>query len=703
MAVPVVFFFPMDFEGGGDYDVNWHQAKSLVGQMTLKEKLSMLYGINGSFVGNIAGNERLGIPAILMQDGPQGFRCDYAYRGTTTAMPSAMNIAATFNPSLAFSWGNGMGEEFLLKGAHVQLGPGVNVARVPLNGRNFEYISGEDPVLGMHLAKAAVEGIQRNGIIANAKHYINNNQENNRENVSANIDERTQMEIYLPPFEGAVKGGVLSAMCAYNRVNGIWACENDETLNKILKGKLGFKGWVMSDWDATHSTVQSANAGLDVEMPLDTYFGHGALEKAVLDGEVSEKLIDDKVTRILSSLYAVGIMGANSHLRPKGDFSANVTSPARNRLARVLAARSTVVVQNNNRLLPLKPSALPRGIAVLGSAAHDEPIVGGHGSGYVDPPYIITGYDGIREHVGEKSNDNPGGAVYHPTTSLAAAVQAAKDADVAIVFVATVSGEHQDRANLSYSAAEDELIFAVAAANPNTIVVATSPGHVLMPWANKVAGIVMCFLPGQEAGHAIADVLFNVLAPTAHLPITIPNKENEVGFTDEQYPGLPVEMPLNAQYSEKLEVGYRWYNAKKVKPLFCFGHGLAYTEFKYSKLSITTPTTANTQEEDPKVIVSVEIHNVGEYSSSDTPQLYLTFPSSAGEPPRQLKGFKPTTTLRPNQRQTVEFELSARDMSIWDVNVHDWALIRDEFIVEVGRSSCDLRVAGKLTPPAQWV
>jgi len=741
LVVPLILFFPLEAD---TEDRHMAFALRLVGQMNLTEKITFLHGVDGPYIGNIAANERLGIPSLTMNDGPQGFRTDFLHRGTTTAFPCAMNIAATFNPSLAYAWGHAMGAEFAMKGAHILLGPGVNVARVPLNGRNFEYISGEDPVLGARMARAAVEGIQVNGVMANAKHYVNNNQEMNRENVSAWVDERTEMEIYIPPFEGAIKGGVLTMMCAYNRVNGIWACEDDNTLNKILRGRLGFKGWVMSDWDATHSTVQSLTSGLDVEMPANVYFGAPTLAPLVRAGQVDESLIDDKVARVLATMHEIGVVGntKKAHMRPKGDIAANVTNPAHSRLARTLAARSTVVVKNENHILPLSPSKFPRGIAVLGNAGHDIPVVGGLGSGYVDPPYIITGLEGIRERVADmtaaaasrasaESNNNNnrrggpfggivggvnvGGGVggkssssssatpppvtYHPTLPMADAVAAAKNADVAVVFVATVSGEHADRFNLSYPSVEDELVLAVAAVQPNTIVVATSPGHVLMPWSTKVAAIVMCFLPGQEAGNGIADILFNVVAPTAHLPITIPNKENEMSFTPAQYPGLPITsppLPLDAHYTEGLRVGYRWYEAGGVRPLYCFGHGLSYTEFNYSDLTIQ-------YDERHFISVTAFITNAGNYSSSDTPQLYLTFPRTSGEPPRQLKGFQPTQMLRIGERQRVGFALRPRDMSIWDVGSHDWKLIvNEEFTLDIGRSSCDLRLQGKFVVPDRW-
>jgi len=652
------------------------RALRLIEKMTLEEKISMLHGADGPYVGNIAAIERLGIPAITMNDGPQGFRADDKHPGTSTAFPSGLNIAATFDPSLAQVWGDAMGQEFQLKGSNVQLGPGMNVARIPRNGRNFEYLSGEDPYLGAHMAAAAVQGIQRNGVIANAKHYINNNEETNRMNVSEDLDERTEMEIYMGPFEGAVRGGVLSIMCSYNRINGVWACENNETLNKDLKGRLGFQGWVMSDWGATHSTVLAAKSGLDQQMPDDSFFG-AALLKAVQSGEIEERLIDEKVERILSALYAVGAMD-----RPAtGDINANVTSPLRAGIARDLAARSTVILKNEKDILPLDHNKLPKGVAVLGSAAKDAPIVAGGGSGHVDAPYIITGYEGIRERL---DGTAAGPVVYKPTDSIADAVAAAKAADVAIVFVATSSGEGWDRHNLSLPANEDALVAAVAAAQPNTIVVVTSPGHILMPWAGQVAGIAICFMPGQEAGHGIADILFNVVTPTAHLPLTMPNIENEMEMTQAQYPGLPAAQPLHAEYSEKLLVGYRWYNAKGVKPLFCFGHGLTYTTFDYSDLTVT-----HFAEE---VIVKVGVKNTGHNGVYDIPQLYLTFPDSAGEPPRQLKGLRPTVPIWPGEEAEAIFALSPRDFSVWDETSHAWRyLANEEFVVEVGRSSCDLR------------
>jgi beta-glucosidase len=658
------------------------RAKELVDQMTLDEKITLLHGVPGPNVGNVAGIERLGIPPQFFSDGPQGYRTDrHLGNGTSTAFPSALNIAATFDPTAAYLWGDTMGKEFRAKGATMQLGPGMNVARIPRNGRNFEYMSGEDPILGRELVQPTIKGIQQNKVMANAKHYINNNAETNRENVSAWVDERTTWQIYQQPFIGAVRAGVSSFMCSYNRINGTWACENEVALNQ-LKKEMGYDGFIMSDWAACHSTVASANAGLDMEMPGDDYFG-AKLAQAVNSGEVSMQTVDDKVMRILTAYIA---SGAFDDPPVQKDINYNVTSDEHNRIARDLAERSLVLLKNDKNLLPLDPTRLPRGIAVLGSAARDSPIVAGLGSGHVEPPYIITGADAIeaRMSAAAGATNTAGPVVYMPTSAVDEAVAAAKAADVAVVFVATTSSESYDRTNLSLPYDEDQLVSAVAAVQPNTIVVVTTPGAILMPWSAEVAGVVMAFLPGQEAGNAIASLLFGDIAPSGRLPLTMPNVENEMEMTVEQYPGIPELEPLNSHYTEGRLVGYRWYNAKNVKPLYCFGHGLSYTTFQYSNLSVKKSWSGSVQ-------VSVKVTNTGKMTASEVVQAYVTYPETAEEPPRQLKAFGHARDLKPGQSTMLALTVAPEDLSIWDVVLHGWrAFPGEEYTVEVGRSSCDI-------------
>lgn len=648
------------------------RAHALVARMNLTEKINMLYGVNGEYVGTIQGNTRLGIPAILMNDGPQGFRAPEKYAGTTTAWPCGLAVAATWDAQLAYAWGAGMGEEFTAKGANVQLGPGLNVARVPVNGRNFEYISGEDPALGAAMVAPAIKGIQSQGVIANAKHYVQNNQETNRGFVSENVDERTQWEIYYPPFKAAVDAGVLSVMCSYNKINEVWSCENHESLNVSLKTRMGFKGWVMSDWGGTHSTELAATAGLDQQMPDGSYFNEPLL-KAVQSGAVAESIIDDKVVRILTSMFTAGLFD-----RPaSGSLSANVTSPAHNTLARNIAAASAVLLRNTG-VLPLS-SSTPLRIAVVGDQATN-PHIHGDGSGEVIPPYVVTPLSGITRRA-------RGSTVKWYSSNDPNAVSAAAAADVAIVVTGTVSGEGSDRKTLALPSVDDGLIDRISAVQRKTIAVVLCPGAVLMPWANSTAAIIIQFMPGQEAGNALADVLFGDVNPSGRLPLTMPNRDNEVGFTQEQYPGVPKIRPADATYSEKLLIGYRWYDANNVVPNFPFGHGLGYTTFAYSALTITkgaAPTAAT---------ASFTLRNAGTRAGCEVPQLYVTYPAASGEPLRQLRAFS-KVCLPAGQTTQVSLSISVDDISIWDVTTHGWLLQRGVFPIAIGASSRDLRLLG---------
>jgi beta-glucosidase len=733
------------------------RAQALLAQMNLTEKIDMVHGWDGPYVGNVIANTRLGIPSLNLNDGPQGFRDD-AHVGTTTQWPSGLTVAATWDVDAMFAWGDGMGEEFVGKGANVQLGPGINVARVPLNGRNFEYLSGEDPFLGATLVQPVIKGIQGNGVIANMKHYINNNQETNRGNVSANVDERTRMEMYSTAFGGAVEAGVLSVMCSYNRINVVWSCENPVTLNGELKTAYNFSGWVMSDWGATHSTIPSALAGLDQEMPDNQYFGQ-ALIDAIQAGNVSESTLDDKVLRILTPMFIAGLFDNPN----TGNIANNVTSVAHNELARSLAGKATVLLQNYG-ILPLNAQTVGK-IAVIGSAAFAGVITGGGGSGSVVPYYQVTPLQGVVEAMGGtwtpppprpatctmeegidyyqpgnpsapgtsaqdccaqcaalsncqsfafssgntcwfKPNADgrrvapgvtagnctypippmplPANVLYDDGSNLTSAAATAAAADIAIVVVATTSSEGTDRPNLDFPNGQDDVVFAVAAAQPNTIVVCINPGAVLTPWSSEVQAVLAMFMPGQEEGHAMADVLFGDVDPGGRLPLTFPNIENEVNFTQAQYPGLPADNPLIADYTEMLEIGYRYYQTHDIQPKFAFGHGLSYSTYTYSNLQVNGRN------------VSFDVTNDGSRTGYEVPQMYLGFPASAGEPPLQLKGFT-KLQLTAGQTTTVTFTVQDRDLSIWDVTEYAFVPQSGIFEINVGASSEDIRLYGTLT------
>lgn len=655
------------------------RARLVIGNMTRSQKLRMLHGkftgnpiLSEGYVGFVDGVPELGIPDITMNDGPQGFRAP-GNPGTSTCFPSGMTIGATWDPELARLWGEAMGEEFAAKGSNVQLGPGLNVARVPRNGRNFEYISGEDPHLGAVMAPPVIQGIQSKGVVANAKHWVNNNQETHRGTlgppVDEVVDERTQWEIYYPPFEAAVKADVGSFMCGYNKVNGKNACGSDEILKTDLKERMGFKGWVMSDWLATHGIALSE--GLDQEMPWSMHYNEPNLEKALLTGKATMAQVEDSVSRMLTPLIKVGAFDNHLPHTP----TVNVTSPKNTALARRLAAEATVLLKNNDGILPLTASSK---FALLGTLAK-VPVIGGGGSGFVNPAHVSNPYDALGARLGAD-------VAYGDESDLEAAAQVAAAADVAIVFVGASSSEGTDRADLSLPAEHDQLIQAVASAQKNVVVVVATPGPVLTPWRDDVAAILVPFMPGQEFGEAIADVLLGDVNPAARLHHTMPNIENEVQMTKSQFPGtggLPGGSGLTSTYTEKLEVGYRWYSSHGVVPAFAFGHGLSYTSFTYGGLRIDDSS------------VAFNVTNAGARAGAEVAQMYLTFPASAGEPPKQLRGFA-KVPLQPGESKEVQLPISARAFSIWDVGVHDWQEVSGEFSVAVGASSMDIRATGSI-------
>ncbi|KAH3745640.1 glycoside hydrolase superfamily [Pelomyxa schiedti] len=639
------------------------RAQALLDQMTLDQMLSMVHGISGSYAGTVNAIPELGIPVLHLEDGPQGVA-----DGVTkvTCWPSALTVVASWDPDMYYQFAQGMAEEQWIKGTNVMLGPMNNLARVPVDGRNFES-TGEDPFLGSAYVTQCVKGVQSKGVIACAKHYADNNQEENRGTVNVHVDERTQYELYYPQFQAAIDAGVGSIMCSYNKVNDTWACENDRLLNKDLKGTMGFQGFVMSDWGATHSTVESALAGLDMEMAGDTYFG-AALTSAVESGLVPESCIEDKALRILTSMFAVGIFDTVQ----TGNLSVDATSEEHNLLARTLSENSIVLLKNDNQMLPLDADSITS-IGVFGRAGRDVPIIAGSGSGEVKHEYVVTPYAGIKSRL-------PRGEVqYSDGTVIDNAIDLAKQVQVAVVVVGTSSGEGSDRRNLNLDYGEVDLVNAILAVQPNTIVVVHSPGSVLLPFATSVPAILECFMPGQEDGNALASVLFGDVNPSGKLPLTFPVSEDQTYLkTVEQYPGLYEE----EQYSETIFVGYRWFDKASEVPQFPFGHGLSYTTFGYSSLSANNTA------------VSFTVTNTGSVTGAEVAQVYVGFPPSSNEPPKVLRGFS-KVTLAPGKSIDITLPLNPpKDLSIWSTIAHDFVQVTGQFAVYVGSSSRDIRLKG---------
>ncbi|CAO3580615.1 unnamed protein product [Absidia cylindrospora] len=688
-------------------------AKELVGQMSLEQKVNITTGMGFNItpcVGNTYPITNPDFPSLCLQDSPLGLR--FAYN--VTAGVAGINAAASFDRKAILKRGEMMGEEYRGKGAHVQLGPAMNFMRSPEGGRGWESF-GEDPFLQGVAAAETITGVQSQGVISTAKHYILNDQEKNRHEQSSNIDDRTLHEIYLWPFARSVEAGVGSVMCSYNKVNGTSACEND-MMNRILKDELDFKGFIQTDWWAAMSTVKSAVNGLDMVMPgnMDqsddhspSYFGANLVD-AVKGGKVDESRVNDMALRIVAAYYKMGQDNgfpkttlASFNDDPKG--SVDVEGDHKTAI-RDIGAASVVLLTNENNILPLKET--DKSISIIGSDAFSNPLLFNHkkcsdfgcdpatliqgwGSGTVSyPSYIVPPVDGIKSRAGndvkiQSTNDN---------YDLENAKKIAESSDIAIVFAnsdageeyITVDGNQGDRNNLTLWNNGDKLIQAVADANKNTIVVVHSVGAILMPWANheNIKAIVWPGLPGGESGNSLADVLFGDVNPSGRLPYTIA-KELEDYVTS---PSADLEI----EYTEKLNIGYRWFDSKKIDPLFAFGHGLSYTKFDYGELKVNAGKN--------QVNAELQVQNTGDVDGAEVVQLYLSFPESAEEPPKVLRGFeKVFIKAGGHHKESVKFELTKTELSIWDVTSQSWVIPSGQFEIHVGASSRDIRQSATFT------
>ncbi len=662
-----------------------NKIESLIKQMTLEEKVALLAGVDFWRTHAI---ERLGIPAFKVTDGPHGARtmdnADLKMTLPATCFPTGVSMAATWNPDLINKVGTALGEETRVRGCVVLLGPCVNIHRSPLGGRNFESYS-EDPFLSSQMTAAIVKGIQSKKVSACVKHFALNNSEYQRFTISSEGDERTRREIYFPSFEKAIKeAGAWSVMCSYNKIDGAYASENHWLLTELLKDEWGFEGLVMSDWYATHTTIPVANAGLDLEMPGPARFFNEALVKAVKEGAVAEKTIDDKVRRILGVMMKTGALDGNLT-----DAGKNKEFPMHGKLACEVAEEAIVLLKNDNNLLPLNKDKV-KSIAVIGPNAANAVIQGG-GSAQVTPYYKVAPLDALRKFCGDKVQiiHEPGVDETQTPDLLEKAAKAAAGADVAIVFVGTnekLESEGNDRKDMNLPPGQDELIVKVAKANPKTIVVLNNGSPVDMPWIDSVPAVVEAFFPGQECGNAIANILFGVVNPSGKLPDTFPKRyEDNPAFP--YYPGENDKVV----YGEGIFVGYRHYDAKNVEPLFPFGHGLSYTTFEYSNLKISPPKTKD------KIKVSIEVKNTGKAAGKEVVQVYVSdISSSVPRPPKELKAFS-KVALKPGEKKKVEFTLTKDALSFYDVKTKNWVAEPGDFEILVGSSSRDIRVRRKVT------
>lgn len=699
------------------------RIEDALGRMTLEEKVAMLHA-QSKF--SSRGVPRLGIPDIWTTDGPHGIRPEVLWdqwdqagwtNDSCVAFPALTCLAATWNTEMAELYGRSLGEEARYRNKSVVLGPGVNIYRTPLNGRNFEYM-GEDPYLAGAMVAPYIRGLQSNGVAACVKHYALNNHEVNRHNTNVIVDDRTLYEIYLPAFKAAVQeGGAWSIMGSYNLFEDTHCCHNDRTLNRILRDEWGFDGVVISDWGGTHDTDQAIRNGLDLEFgswtdglrsgtknAYDNYFlAYPYLEK-IRSGEVGTEELDSKVRRILRLAYRT-VMDRN---RPLGSLCSDEHYAA----ARRIGGEGMVLLKNDGGLLPMKVEKGTR-ILVVGENAVKMMTVGG-GSSSLKVQREILPLDGIRErfgdvaeivykrgYVGDVTGEYNGVTTGQDLSEsrsaeelIADAVAEAEKADYVIFIGGLNKSDHQDcentdRAGLELPYGQDAVIEALAAVTDRLVVVNVSGNAVAMPWADEVPAILQAWYIGSEAGHVLADVLSGDVNPSGKLPFTFPEKLEDVPahiFGD--YTGISQRDTVDIEYKDGIYVGYRWTDLqKKTKPLFAFGHGLSYTEFQYGR-----PVADSVfMSEDGTVTVSVEVTNTGNRAGQEVVQMYVgDRKSSLPRPLKELKGFS-KVYLKPGESTVVTFEVDRDDLSFFDPDRHEWVAEPGKFDIYVAAASDDVR------------
>ncbi len=657
------------------------RANLLLGKMTLDEKITMVHGVDPlpvkEYVGYVPPNRRLGIPALTLADGRAAVG-NGAH--DVTLLPAPITAASGWDTEVMHAYGQVLGQEQWIKGTNVALGPSIDVVRVPEWGRTFESY-GEDPYFNSQMAVAEIKGIQSQGPIADANMYVTMNQESNRFKEDSRVDERTLQEIYLPPFAAAIADGhVGTVMCAYVKTNGVYSCESEYLLNDVLRKQLKFDGWVMSDWGATHSTVDAANHGLDQQMPDEEFFG-AKLKTAVLRGQVSMTVLDSHVRNILVPMFRQGLFD-----KPQpGSWSANARSPEHDTFSRMVAEQGTVLLKNELGILPLSATA---SIAVIGAAGSTSPKVEGGGSSLANAPYVVSPLDGIRNRAGAdaKVSSTDG-------KDLSVAANVARGAEIAIVFVHTEETEGADRPDLELPGNQDALIATVARANKKTIVVLDTGGPVLMPWVGDVAGLIEAWYAGQESGNALAAILYGDVNPSAKLPLTFPRTATEIPTSQkEQWPGVGGR----SLYREGMNVGYRWYDATNTQPLFPFGFGLSYTKFRLGHLIVEPAKTAlKFGVASAKVQVKLDVTNTGQRKGAEVVQVYVGHPVANNEPPHQLRAFA-KVQLGPGGTKSVSLMLDGQTFSTYDSSAHKWVHRTGTYQILAGTSSRDLPLQGNV-------
>ncbi len=687
------------------------RADLVLKEMTLDEKIILMHGqgmpgwsrpMPKTYLGNqgagfILGIPRLGIPQVEMSDAAYGVRMSAQNGRYSTALPSNIAAASSWDPESACEYGALIGRELRAQGYNMSLGGGVNLTREPRNGRTFEY-QGEDPLLAGTMVGNRIKCEQSQHVIGDIKHYVMNDQENGRDEVDVIIGKRAMQETDLLAFHiGIGIGDPAAVMCSYNSINGDYACQNKYTLTDVLKRDWQFKGFVLSDWGGTHSTVKASAAGLDHEEPMDDFYGE-KLKHAVEAGKVPMPELDDHAHRILRSMFLAGLFDyptQKSVIDVEGDLA----------IARRLAEQSIVLLKNNNGLLPLNPAAV-HSIAVIGPHA-DTGMISGGGSAQVDPP-------GEPAHPWQSH-------VWFPTSPLKAvsaaangvkvefdsgadpalAAALARRSDVAIVFAYEWMSEGTDLPNLSLPEKQDGLIEQVAAANPRTIVVLETGTAVLMPWIDKAGGVIEAWYAGSKGADAVANVLFGRVNPSAKLPMTFPRSEADLPHPELVKPPGRAEdagavlkpedfkATFSVHYDEGLKVGYKWYDAENKPVLFPFGYGLSYTTFQYSGLKVTAGKEPS---------VRFVLKNSGAREGAEVAQVYVALPSAAGEPPKRLAGWS-KVRLKAGESREVSLPINPRELSVYDEQTSGWKQVPGGYTFMVGGSSKDLPLRQEVSLP----
>ena len=702
------------------------RVEDALARMTLEEKVGMTTA-QSKF--SSRGVPRLGIPEVWHTDGPHGIRPEVLWdegdqagwtNDSCTAFPALINLAATWDKEMSLLYGRSIGEEARYRKKDILLGPGINICRTPLNGRNFEYM-GEDPYLAGKMVVPYVKGVQENGVAACVKHYAVNNQEFQRTQSNSVVDDRTLYEIYLPAFKAAVQeGNAWSIMGSYNLYNGQFNCHNKKLLVDILKGEWGFDGVVVSDWGGCRDDEEAVLNGLDIEMGTWTNGLTGAASdgyrqyhmadpylEGLREGRYTTKELDDKVRRILRLIF-------RTSMRPEPNYGRFVC-PEHYQAARDISAAGVVLLKNDNNALPLN---VPEGgkILLVGENVVKKMVVGG-GSSNLKTAYEVNPLEGIRNAYGDKAEVVwARGYVGDTSTSynavdtgqdltdnrspqelIAEAVEQAKDADYVIFVGGLNKSAHQDnestdRLQITLPYNQEDVILALAEVAKNLVVVNISGSAVAMPWADSVDAIVQGWYGGTETGNALADVLTGKVNPSGRLPFSVPFKYEDGPIkTEAQYPGIKAEGDQfwQTHYSEGVYVGYRWYSTKEIPVQFPFGHGLSYTTFEYSNAKAAKPS----MKANGTLMVSVDVANTGDIDGAEVVQLYIADPeSSIDRPAKELKGFE-KVWLKAGEKKTVTFEIDAEDLSYFDADKHAWVAEPGEFQALIGRSSEDLKAA----------